>query len=432
MPAKPRNAPRTKPGCAVLRSTLASLVALVATATGLAVAPAVAFGADAHYEGISADGSIAFFSTVDKLVPGDTDLKRDVYERSFDATVGSYVTRDVSVGPTGGNNAFDAQYLGNDESGLRVFFSTAERLTAEDTDSASDIYVRNLLEGKTALVSAGDSSCAASKCGHADIAAVAVGGGVVPSGDRVFFASDERLSAADEDTAIDVYARDLGAGATTLVSVGTGAEPALFLGASASGSRAIFTTAAALVAQDQDAETDLYLRDLSGGETKLVSTPGSVGACPVGLSCQPTNSGISANGAHVLFETNERISGEDTDSKQDVYDWSGGATALASRGASPGNGTDNALFEGASADGSAVFFSTDEQLGGDTDGAKDVYVRRGGSSTELVSGGDGSCEAISYCQKPAALRWVSADGATAVVSSEEPLTAEDGDASFDV
>jgi hypothetical protein len=424
MSASPRKAP-----CA-LRGALAVLAAALAVSV---VAPSAAAAADAHYEGIAADGSVAFFSTVDKLVPGDTDLKRDVYQRSFDVGVESYVTRDVSVGPTGGNNAFDAQYLGNDESGQLIFFSTAERLTASDTDSATDVYVRDLLEGKTALVSAGASSCLASKCGNADIAAIAVGGGIVADGSRVFFATEESLSPADEDAAIDVYARDLGPGGDTeLTSVGTGSDPALFLGASAGGSRAIFTTAAALLPQDQDGETDLYLRDLSSSETKLVSTPGAAGACPIGLSCKPTNSTISINGAHVFFETNERISAEDTDSKQDVYDWSSGTASLASRAASPGNGTDNALFEGASADGTEVFFSTDEQLVGDADGAKDVYLRSNGSSTELVSGGDGSCAAIEYCEKPATLRWVSADGSIAVLSSEEPLLAADDDASFDI
>ena len=39
----------------------------------------------ASYEGASADGDVVFFTTDDQLVPGDTDSRRDVFERSNDA-----------------------------------------------------------------------------------------------------------------------------------------------------------------------------------------------------------------------------------------------------------------------------------------------------------------------------------------------------------
>jgi len=175
---------------------MAARISLAVTATLLAFAPA-AHGADSHYEGISGDGAIAFFSTTDKLVPGDTDTRRDVYVRTYDEEIGGYVTRQVSFGPTGGNDAFDVQYLGASEDGLQVFFSTRERLTATDKDTATDIYVRDLEENKTTLVSLGDPSCAGEGCGSAsangDVSAVS--GGIAGDGNTVFFASEERFAA---------------------------------------------------------------------------------------------------------------------------------------------------------------------------------------------------------------------------------------------
>src|SRR4249919_2130808 len=290
-------------------------LALAALAAVLLAAPS-ALASSARYEGISADGEVAVFSTVDKLVPGDTDLQRDVYVRELDEELG-YVTREASLGPTGGNDAYAVQFLAIDAAGDRVFFATKERLTAADKDGAEDVYVRDLAEDTTSLVSAGDPSCFGSGCGNANVDAGAAPGGIVDEGNRVFFVSAEPLSTQDKDASPDVYVRDLEAGATALVSAaapscggscGNGANPAVFQDASADGSRAIFTSAESLAGADADSESDLYERDLESGETKLVSVAGpGPEACPAAISCEPVNSAFSANGAHVLFETNERV-----------------------------------------------------------------------------------------------------------------------------
>ena len=423
----------------VVRCSLAVLVALVVAA---AAAPA-GQAANARYEGISADGEVAFFSTTDKLVPGDTDTRRDVYERSFDPVAEGPVTRQVSFGPSGGNNAFDAQYQGTSSSGTEVFFSTAERLTAIDKDSAGDIYVRDLAENTTTLITRGDASCAGAGCGGANLDAAAVAGGVVADGERVFFASQEKLSTADTDAAVDVYLRDREAEATVLVSAGdagctgpgcgNGAEPAFFQGASADGAMAFFTSAEALVGADADAIGDLYRRDVDGVATALVSTPG---VCPPAANCTPVYGGASASGSHVFFETNERIDTVlDSDESQDVYDWSAGSAVLVSRGPDGGNGDFDARYADSSEDGGTVFVATNERLDdtADTDTAEDVYVRDGGS-TALVSAGDPSCagDDCGNGPSPAFLRWVSADGALALLSTVEPLTAADEDAAVDV
>ena len=408
-----------------------------------ALTPPAAFG-EAHYEGISADGDVAVFSTVDSLVAGDTDFQRDVYVRAADEALG-YVTREVSLGPAGGNDAYPAQFHFVDAAGEEVFFSTDERLAGADTDSATDIYVRDLTDNTTTLVSAGAASCASGGCGNGNFDAGAVPDGMVDGGARVFFVSAERLAAPDVDASPDLYLRDLESATTTLVSraglpcsgsCGSGAAAVFFQGASGDGSKAIFTTAEALVSADGDSEADLYVRDLLGSQTQLVSEPGAgPEACPEGENCEPANSGISADGSNVFFETIEQIAGADDDELQDVYDWSGGSAVLASVGPSPGGDPAHAVYEGSSADGSEAFFATAERLvGADTDDAQDIYVRRDGSTTELVSAGDPSC-AASECGNgsgTALLEWISSDGSLAVISTAEPLTAADGDTRADV
>jgi hypothetical protein len=437
--------PQRKPRAFVL--TLAALAAL-------ALAAPAAFAANAEYKGISKDGDVAVFSTVDSLVAGDTDIQLDVYVRSFDEVLGDYVTREVSLGPTGGNDSYAAQYLAVDSAG--VFFSTQERLTADDKDAATDIYVRDLTKNETSLVSAGDASCASAGCGEEDVDVSPGAEGIVDEGRRVFLVSTERLSGEDTDKGADVYLRDLDSERTRLVSTaasscggcGAGTEPVVFQGASSDGSKAIFTTAEPLAGADQDQETDLYTRNMdasgSAGETKLVTTPG-VGPdpCPVGSNCKPATSSISDDGSHVFFETGERIASIDLDAKQDVYDWSGGTAELASVGSAGQNGAADARFLKSAADGDKVFFATiDAFAPPDEDSVEDVYARTGGTATELVSEGDTSCATPSPPPNPspgcgngpgtAVLEWVSGDGSVAILATAEPLTAADTDTKADL
>src|SRR6478752_5948962 len=215
-----------------------------------------AFGDPAAYAGASADGENVFFTTTEKLVPGDTDNKRDVYERFYDSEPGieSYVTREVSTGPAGGNDSYDVSFDGTSKDGLKVFFSTAESLVGEDKDLSTDIYMRNLNTGATILVSKADPSCPAANCGNA--AGEASFDAVSADGARVVFSTDEALSEEDQDSAEDVYVRDIGGATTTLVSkaapscsapnCGNGSQPASFDAASADGLTVAFGSVEAL------------------------------------------------------------------------------------------------------------------------------------------------------------------------------------------
>jgi hypothetical protein len=433
-PGAPRaiagNRPRADdwPLARALRHALGVALLVAAFALGVPMAQAE----PATYVGSSADGGTVFFETTEKLVPGDTDTRMDVYKRAYDAELGieTYVTREVSTGPTGGNDAYPAQYDSASKDGSRVFFSTKESLVPEDTDHSTDIYMRDLNTGTTALVSQGDSFCAASGCGNGAVDSNFVPGGVVPGGTKVFFVTDEKLSTEDTDSAVDIYMRDLTTGETKLVSQGNGPSSAVFQGVSADGTKAVFTTAEQLAAGDTDNQPDVYVRDFNSG-TSLVSTAGT---CPTPVNeseCNPIYRGISSDGSRVFFETREQLSPQDEDTKiQDVYEWSGGTTTLVSTGAEGegGEGAFNATYAGASADGSAVFFETSEKLSSsDEDGSQDIYKRSGGATTLVSTGPEGGNELI-----PASFDSTSPDGSTVVFSTAEQLTSADTDSFVDV
>ncbi len=390
------------------------------------------------YEDASADGSVVFFTTTEKLVTGDTDSRRDVFERSKDAAAGGeYVTRIVSIGPIGGNQAHDASFAGASADGSRVFFTTKESLVAGDTDHSTDVYVRDLDLNTTALVSRGDNaSCTGAECGNGVVDASFAAGGVAAGGERAFFTTAEDLSPQDQDSSTDIYMRNVDTGATALVSqgaascagsgCGNGPVGVFFRHTSSDGSRAVFTSTEGLVAGDGDGLVDVYQRDLAGNTTSLVS---SAGTCPGVLNCSAVYGGASADGSHVFFETNERIGGSDGDESADLYDWSGGTAVLASTGPDGGNGADNVTYAGNSPDGGAAFFYTDEQLDDtvDTDGARDVYRRSGGVTTLVSTGPEGGNGSI-----PATFRWSSSDGSAAIFVTEESLLAADTDVKLDV
>ena len=410
-------------------------VCLVALALALvAVAAPGALAAPANYRGISADGEIAFFETDEQLVPGDTDTKRDIYERSYDEGVGAYVTRQVSLGPAGGNDAYPALFEGASASGTRIFFSTEETLVPADTEHRLDVYVRDLEAGTTTLVSQGAPSCTPG-CGNGD--ADAGFARASADGSKAFFVSNERLTAEDTDSAVDVYERNLTTETTTLVSVGgssclpgcgNGPAGATLRGLAPNASRAFFTTTEQLSGTDADSAIDIYARNLEAGTTILVSQGDAACAPGCGNSgAAPVFQTSSSDGSRVFFTSDEQLATADQDTATDIYarDLPSGPTTLVSAGSSS---TLTASFAAASDDGAHVFFTTAEGLvGGDTDEANDVYVWSGGAPV-LVS----SAECASGLECGSNFNTASADGSRALFSTAEQLVPGDTDTGVDV
>jgi hypothetical protein len=370
------------------------------------------------FRAASDDGAHVFFQTGEALVAADTDQRcydqaelyvscSDVYERTGNTT------NFVSTGPTASNGSFQARLRGISRDGLHAFFSTEEQLVAADTDSAFDVYERT--GGTTRLVSTGPAG------GNADTPAVFKG--CSDDGSRVFIETEEPLTSADTDSQGDIYERTNGS-TTTLLSTGTtggnGAFASSFKGSSSDGSRVFFETDEQLVSGDTDSNVDVYQR--SSGTTTLLSTG------PTGGNGAKDSffAGQTPDGTHVWIETNESLVAADTDTSQDVYDHSGGTTTLVSTGPSGGNGTFDASFQHGSDDGSRVLIGTLEKLAPtDTDSAFDVYERSGGTTIQMSLGPLGGNSSFDSLYAGA-----SADGTRVFFETDESLVSADADSSY--
>ena len=172
-------------------------------------------------------------------------------------------------------------------------------------------------------------------------------------------------------------------------------------------------------AADTDTRQDVYER--SGGTTRLRSA----GQINGNGAFDATFTGASADGSRIFFRTNEPLVAADTDAAFDVYERADGTTRLISAGQVNGNGAFDAFFAGASTDGARVFFESDEPLASaDTDVATDVYERALGA-TSLISPGAGPADVSD-------LIGTSADGSAVFYTTVETLLASDTDDSRDV
>jgi hypothetical protein len=210
----------------------------------------------------------------------------------------------------------------------------------------------------------------------------ACGIGFADDAGRVAFTTAAALVPSDTDTQTDVYLND--GGAVTKVSTGptggNGAFPARYTAATPDLSKIYFGTTEALVGTDADGQWDLY--EWSNGVTTLVSTgpAGGNGTYDVCLNggCLSEQGAVSDDGSHVFFETRERLTFDDIDSSDDVYERTNGTTRLVSTG----SGNSFVDFLAASGDGSTVFFRT---LGA---GAS-LYKRANGTDTQIPTGNRG-------------------------------------------
>jgi hypothetical protein len=415
----------------VNRLTLLPILLAVACAALMPplLEPATAGAAAPTFKGASTDGLYLFFESEEQLVPGDTDNKRDVYVRSFDATVseeGAYVTREVSIGPTGGNDFYPAIFERASADGKRAFFSTDEPLVAADDDRRTDVYVREI-GGATKLVSSGAGACLPG-CGNGTFDVGFAGADAL--GAQVLIVTAERLDpAADNDDEIDVYARDLATSQTTLVSAGAddcsptcgnGDFAATLRGVAGDGSRAFFATAEQLSGTDDDAAIDIYARGLPGGPTVLVSA-GDPACSPCGNNgAAAIFNGSSTGGERVFFATSEGLVPGDDDGANDIYQRYEGATTLVSEGTAE----KPASFKDASADGTRVFFTTAEPLTpGDVNNADDIFFWEEGEAPQLLTSGT-CCKSDFGAATPS--------GEELVFTTTEQLVAADTDTGADV
>jgi hypothetical protein len=172
-------------------------------------------------ERVSADGAHLLVDTLVQLDPlADQDASRDVYRWSAPSSWSCLSCQAPGTPSAGGSNVWGLtmpevadKTSGHLQDGVthnvepirvasadgnRVFFTSMDRLTADDVNDAQDVYEWN--DGTLGLISGGTGGFASKLIG------------TTPTGNDVFFVSSDRLLGWDSDTLRDVYDARVGGG----------------------------------------------------------------------------------------------------------------------------------------------------------------------------------------------------------------------------
>jgi hypothetical protein len=226
-----------------------------------------ATGNDASFRpAISADGRFVVFSSeASNLHADDSDTTRDVFARDLQENTTTLVSR--AAGPDGANGDGSSQYPAISADGrLVAFYSQSSNLHPDDADDDRDVFVRDLRENTTTLVSRAAGADGAKGDDDSGWSAISADGRFVG-----FESSVSNLHPDDGDTGTDVFMRDLETNATTLVSRAAGDDGANGDGSSegaavsADGRFVAFESRASnLHPDDDDTTADVFRRDVLG------------------------------------------------------------------------------------------------------------------------------------------------------------------------
>ena len=211
---------------------------------------------------VSADGRfVVFESDSDGLSNQDDDTMTNVYVRDLQTGTTTFVSRATGANGAPAHKSSSNAVISAD--GTHVAFATSAALDPLDTNGEGDVYVRDLTHNTTTLVSrsGGASDAVGNKYSYEP--------SIDADGNRVAFTSNAtNLSAADTNSATDIYIHDVAANNTSLISRASGggavgdkgsSEPSI----SDSGLRVAFTSCADnFDPVDTNASCDVYLRDL--------------------------------------------------------------------------------------------------------------------------------------------------------------------------
>lgn len=206
---------------------------------------------------VSDDGKfVSYRSSSSNLNGGDTNGLVDTYVRDIDAGVNIL----VSVGAAGGSGNAESQSNSISGDGKFVAFrSAASDLVPNDTNNVEDIFLRNLTNNTTTLLSVNRTGTASAR-GQSRFPWLSANAGAV-----TFSSSANDLVAGDENNQEDVFLRDLVNGPIYLLSTsaannGSGGNGASFdTYVSRDGRFVTFTSEASdLAAGDSNGRTDVY------------------------------------------------------------------------------------------------------------------------------------------------------------------------------
>ena len=182
-----------------LRDTTAGTTVLVSQSSA-----GVAGDGDSIRPSISADGRyVAFQSNANSLSPDDTDAVHDIFVR--DVLLGTTTLASRADGAAGAAGAVASNQPSISADGRSVaFHSSANNLSALDTDALVDVFVRNLDTNTTTFASRPSGITGAIATGSSSYPGIS-GNGYLVTWESI----DNDLSPDDVDAVIDSFAREL-------------------------------------------------------------------------------------------------------------------------------------------------------------------------------------------------------------------------------
>lgn len=297
----------------------------------------------ARYWTASEDGSKAFFT-----MHGNDSSQRDLYEFDLATESSTLIAHDVR-GVMGVSD--DASYL---------YFVSEEALAAGAVDGGANLYVRH--GGTVELIATlGEEETefeATTQPSVVNIQTYLRSSRVTPDGRHIAFMSNRSLTGYDHtdgETGVadaEVFLYDADAESITCVSCNpSGARP---------------------------------VGEPIGQHTNGVTPPSAASTLPVGENQLYVPHALSVDGNRVFFNSFDALLPEDTNGKQDVYQWErqgtgsceapGGCVSLISTGESPAPSE----FLDATPNGDTVFITTRSSIAPQDPGLRDVYAARVG------------------------------------------------------
>ncbi len=263
---------------------------------------------DSFATGISSNGQYALFeSSTTDLMTGDTNNATDVFIR--DVVNGTNIL--VSVSTNGGfGNGNSGSAAMTPDGRYVAFVSSASNLVPGDTNGISDVFVRDLQSGTTTLASPGARSAGST------VVSASARPVITPDGRFVAFYSSATNLVAGVTNIGDIYVRDLVAGTTYWVSAGARAQLQAVFGTSngvcfshkmnTNGSLVAYEVSAAAYAKN----AGVVLRyNLSSGQTDVVNTNANA---PVGAYEDLRTIDMSPDGRFVASVANTDTKGVNT------------------------------------------------------------------------------------------------------------------------
>ncbi len=327
---------------------------------------------ESHSAKVSADGRyVVFESFATNLVSGDTNGTWDVFIR--DRT--NKTTSRLSVSSTGvQGNSYSADPVLSNDGRYVAYESNASNLVSGDTNGWEDVFVRDRSAGTTSRISVGANGQGNGSSSDPDI--TPDGRFVAFESLATNLIKGDTNSATDiylRDRTNHVTTRvSIGAGGVEANG------PSYSVSISSTGRYVSFESFATnLVTGDTNGYTDVFVRDRTGGTTNRLSITNSGGQALGGYSADPS---ISDDGMYVVFESQATnlVSG-DTNAVTDVFlrnrvaKTTTRVSVTSGGGQANGESSDPAI----SNDGKVAMFESDATniVSGDTNGHTDVFAR---------------------------------------------------------